>query len=431
MHRSFLCLFLSGALAGCSSDSDPDAPNSQPTTDGPNATAGLDGAGGADDPSSGDSLVGAEPERSWRTLDEGVDGGPVFADDPEEAGLHLRRFVAHADAEEARVALAALDWSDGADRSALADILEAEGGTLLGLYPGRQSSQGAVGTSVRDVAVEGDRLVVALRTTTDAGCDADSAFGTPFRVVLVGAEARETLFREAIVPCEEAGAAVPDRVRDVAVEFTGDSSATITWSAPAATGEGVRYDVVSRDGERGADVYDGVDAGRYEVDGLVPGLVRAYRIVPVDPSSGESFTGVDVALVVDAPSALFAGRVRREDFEARARALAGPNAIDCGDGGPAASSAEPKASTGCAERALANGEAFVRTWTLPSEGEAAIALAANGDGDAWLLDFDLPDAGDFEAAFAPIADPGGRLLGRPCPVPLLDDAAGEVRCAGG
>ena len=365
-----------------------------------------------------------------RTLAEGVDGGPILTDDPDaEAGLHLRRFVAYTDADEAREALDAIDWRDGADRSDLADVLDTEGGTLLGLYLGLQPVQGPIGTSVNDVAAEEDRLVVALRTTTADGCDADDASGAPFRIVHVGARAPRVVFREAIVPCED-GAGPVDEVSSIDVEFTGDSSAVITWAAPPSAGESVSYDVIRQDGEQGADVYDGVTGRRYEVDDLVPGIVRIYRIVPVDPDSGAVPRGRVLALITDAPSALFKGRVSREDFETHAGSLAGPGAIDCGDR-VVSFAGEPEAAPTCAENALADGEAFVRTWTfIGGESPFARALAGDSEGNVWLLDWQTSDVG-LSNPFVPSSSfDDGLLEGRSCPVPLIDDESGRVRCGG-
>ena len=42
------------------------------------------------------------------------------------------------------------------------------------------------------------------------------------------------------MPCESPSVPTPGRIRDVAVTFTGDAGATITRSAPAAAGQGVR-----------------------------------------------------------------------------------------------------------------------------------------------------------------------------------------------
>ena len=364
-----------------------------------------------------------------RTLAEGVDGGPVLTDDPDaEAGLHLRRFAAYTDPDEARAALGAIDWSDGADRSALADVLEIEGGTLLGFFLGLQSVQGPIGTFVDDVAVEGDRLVVAVRTTTSDGCVADAALGAPFRIVHVAARAPEVVFREAVVPCGD-GQVPSDEVSRIDVEFTGDASAVITWDAPPSAGEAVRYDVVRQDGEQGTDVYDGVTVRRYEVDGLVPGIVRTYRIVPVDPGLDESPRGRVLALIADAPSALFQGRVSREAFEAHAESLAGVDAVDCGDR-VVSFTDEPDAAPSCAERALADGEAFVRTWTFTGgESPLARALVGDAEGNVWLLDWQTSDVG-LSNPFVPNSSSefDGGLQGQPCPVPLIDDEAGLVRC---
>ena len=132
-----------------------------------------------------------------------------------------------------------------------------------------------------------------------------------------------------------------------------------------ANGRVIAWDV---DGSGEYRTFDGVSTPRHEVDGLVPGLVRAYRIVPVDPGLDDDPRGVPVGLIVDAPSALFQGRVDREDFEARAAALAGDGAIDCGDvevGAGAASGSDVGGDAeSCADRALANGRPFRRTWTF-------------------------------------------------------------------
>ena len=310
-------------------------------------------------------------------------------------------------------------------------MLAREGGTLLGLYLGRQTSLGPYDATVTGVGDEGDRLVVAVDTTY-GGCNGDGALGSPFRLVHVAASAPAVTFREALVPCEaDTGLQDPDEVSDVTVEFVDDERAVLTWSAPANGGPDARYDVVDESGEYRT--FDGVGAPRYEVDGLVPGLVRAYRIVPVDPGLDDAPRGVPVGLVVDAPSALFQGRVQVEDFMARVAALAGDGAVDCGDAEspPTGIFSAPdtgESAAGCVDRALAEGLAFRRTWTF-LVGEAAFARALVGDdaGDVWRLDFALSDI-DLGNAFAPGADFGGQLLGTPCPVPIVDDANGRVRC---
>ena len=435
-------LALAGGIAGCASDDDDaagslvddapaDVPEGQaPGTAPPSGPSGVDPAPGTSEPPPV-TATGDGPGPAFRTLAAGESGGPPLTDDPDEAGIHLRRFDAYTDAAEARAALSELGWEDSSDRTNAADVLEREGGTLLGLYLGRQDSLGPYDATVTGVADEGDRLVVAVDTTYGGPCYGDDALGSPFRLVHVAASAPTAVFREALVPCEDdRGSSRPDEVRDVAVEFVDDASAVLTWSAPANGGPGTRYDVVDESGEYRT--FDGVGAPRYEVDGLVPGLVRAYRIVPVDPDLDDAPRGVPVGLVVDAPSALFRGRVRAEDFVARVAALAGDGAVDCGDAeSPTGIFSAPDAgesAAGCVDRALAEGLAFRRTWTF-LVGEAAFARALVGDdaGDVRRLDFALSDV-DLGNAFAPSVDFGGQLLGTPCPVPIVDDANGRVRC---
>lgn len=430
-------LVLVGGIAGCASGDDAaeplpdDVPGEEvPTVAPPSDAPTVDPAPGTPGPppvtASGN---GAGP--AFRTLAAAVSGGPPLTDDPDGTGIHLRRFDAYVDADEARAALSSLVWSDGSDRTDAADVLEREGGTLLGLYLGRQTSLGPFDATVTGVADEGDRLVVAVDTAYGGPCYGDGALGAPFRLVHVAASAPAVEFREALVPCEaDPGLEDPHEVRDVAVEFVDDGRAVLTWSAPANGGPDTRYDVVDESGEY--ETYDGVDAPRYEATGLVPGLVRAYRIVPVDPDLDGAPRGVPVALVVDAPSALFRGRVRTEDFMARAAALAGDGAVDCGDaesdGGTFPAAGAGDGAPGCVDRALAEGLAFRRTWTF-RVGEAPFARALVGDdaGDVWRLDFALTDVG-LANAFAPGDDLGGELRGTPCPVPVVDDAAGRVRC---
>ena len=365
---------------------------------------------------------------AFRTLASAeASGPPLNGNDPDELGLHLRRFAAWTSAAEARAALDGLGRSDG-ERESVVSVLEREGGTLVGLFLGLQPSYGH-DARVTGVVERDGELLIDVRTETAGGCLVEEAFAAPYRIVHVAARAPRTVFREAVVPCTEDDDAYADpaEVGRVDVAFAGDAGAVVSWEPPPGATAGIRYDVVDESAEE--TVFDGVDEARYVVDDLVPGVVRALRIVPVTAGAGRSPRGRAVALTVDAPTGAFRGRATRADLDARAAALAGEGARDCGESvtgiGPATGT---DVVPGCLEASLAAPSAFTRTWTVDGgDGLTTRTLVGDARGRTWLLRLDLSDV-DLANRFAPSVPGAGSLTGEPCPAPLVEASTGRVRC---
>jgi len=82
-------------------------------------------------------------------LEASIDGGPALTTgNTDDAGIHLRRFYTWTNAQQAQSDLATMSFSDGGDRSALANILTQEGGTLICLFSGLQNNIGAVESDI-------------------------------------------------------------------------------------------------------------------------------------------------------------------------------------------------------------------------------------------------------------------------------------------
>ena len=366
---------------------------------------------------------------SVTVLDAGADGGPELTNGGlNQPGIQLRRFYAWSDAEQARADLAATSFSDGGDRSALADVLIREGGTLIALYPGFQTSSGVVDSAIELVELNDERLTVQVRTQVAGGCVADSAFAAPFRILHVPAASPSVFFRESIHRCYEEDDIDANRVRSVTVDFLDDKTARINWVPPRDAGDRTRYEIsTSRDQASPLNI---TSALTHTITDLIPGVIYTRRITPKNTDREGSSRGASVAVMVDAPSGAFWCHADRDDLEALKSRFINSDFTNCGkffafleDGEGA-----PEVSD-CITQSLEEGSAFTAERVLIGEAPIYQLLVGDNDGNSWLLELYYTDV-SFENDFAPSPSNGGALSVRPCLLPrvLVQNDRAQFSC---
>jgi hypothetical protein len=370
-----------------------------------------------------------------RILEENVDGGPALTkDNPNEAGIHLRQFHAWNDPEQARSDLATLVFTDGGDRSAWADVLAMEGGTLVALLPGIQRSSGIVNTDIKSITTDNEQLTLTVRTTVAGRCSADDSLATPFRIAHVSAAAPDVLFREAIIPCTEATDEMGSTsISGISVHFPDDATAHIDWNPPTNTDNQIRYNVVESANQ--ADILESVIQPGHTIHDLVPGVIYTRRIEPVNNDGDALAAGTSIALMVDAPSGVFRGRAVREDLEKLKSQLAGDNPTDCGEFANPGDFIIPDENintasevSDCVVQALDNGVAFTADRTFIGEAYSYSSLVGDNMGNRWLLKQGNSDV-VLENDFVPSAPVyGGYLTGQTCETPAVNVNTEEFTC---
>ena len=433
--RLFVSILLSGFLFSSCSDSDSDN-TEESAVESVVGTQTESGTGTVMDEGS-EPVTAADDESSENNpgpiavtiLEAGVEGGPELTSDSiSDAGIHLRRFQAWSDAEQARADLSAASFSDGGDRSSLADILVREGGTIVALYPGLQSSSGVVDANIELVEINDERMTVTIRTQVAGSCTADSALAAPFRILHVAAISPRIFFRESIHECFEEGDIEPSRIGQITVDFPDDTTARIDWVPPIDADDQTRYDVTRSRSE--ADPIDSTAEPTHTISDLVPGVIYTRRIVPVNANEETLSRGTSIALMVDAPASTFRGRATRNDLEALMTRLVGNDLRDCGEFFAILDDDETATEVvECFSEALEENIAFTAERVLIGEATSYQLLIGDGDGNNWVLMLDNSDV-LLENDFAPSTFSGGSLAGRSCMFPqiLIENNRTQFSC---
>ena len=363
-------------------------------------------------------------------LESGIDDGPELTNNTtDDAGIHLRRFYAWTSPEQARTALAALSFSDGGDRSALADVLEQNGGTLIGLFAGLQTSSGVVDTSIDSVETNDERLVVTVKTQVEGNCPADAALAAPYRILHVADTAPDVLFREVIQQCVEDDASNTTRISNITVDFLDDATARVDWVQPSGSDDQTRYDVINT--EREQEIYDGTNEPSFIISNMVPGIIYSRRIVPIDNNGDVLSQGTSIALMVDAPSGAFRGRAELDDLDKLKISLLGKDVRDCGELTVPYDNDEVASKVAeCVSRALEEGVAYAADRVVQGEAFDYDSLVGDGNGNSWLLTQGNSDVNNMNNAFAPGRIFGGYLSGQVCVLPavLIKSNFGRFTC---
>ena len=345
-------------------------------------------------------------------------GGPELTNNgTEESGIQLRRFYAYTNPEHAQAELGALSFSDGGNGSALVDILTQEGGTLVALFLGLQNSTGVVDADIESVEYVDERLVITVNTQVLGSCTADSAFAAPFRILHIKATAPTVLFREVIQQCVEEEITNTTRISNITVDFLDNSTARINWVPPTISGDETRYDVINVDRE--LETYDGTNEPSITIANMVPGVIYARRIVPIDTNGVVLSQGTPIALMLNAPSGAFRGHAVRSDLEKLKTQLVGDGAKDCGEFTVRFHDDEMVSEiSDCVSNALEEGNAFTADRVIIGEATSYESLISNGVGNSWLLiqsNSDVINTNDF----APDIKFGGSLTGQVCIQPAV------------
>jgi len=362
-------------------------------------------------------------------LETRIDGGPELTEGGSlGAGIHLRQFYSWTDSEEAQADLKALPFTDGGDRSAFADILAAEGGTLIALFAGLQNTSGVVDVDVESIGMTDDRMTVLVKSQIEGNCTADSAFATPFRILHVSAATPELQFHEFISPCIAAETVFPNDIGNISIDFTNEATARLHWDPPPIADDQTRYAVV----DIGSELFpmnDSTNELSYTLTNIVPNIVYSRRIVPLDANGNALSQGRSIALMVDAPSSAFRGRANEEDLERLKVQFSGTEAKYCGEiDGNEQNNAAASEVLDCISQALEEGIAFTADNIIRTEGSGLQSLVGDDSGNRWLLGLEFSDV-PISNDFAPSTVSGGGLIGEICPQPTFLMEAGFDRFA--
>jgi len=427
--RLFAIFFLSAFLvASCSSGNSNTGSNTTTEVVGELPNVGIDP----------ESMVIEEEEQQAvivstssqiTVLETGVDGGPELTNDGlNDAGIHLRQFLSWTDSEQARLDLGAISFTDGGDRSSFADILAAEGGTLIALLPGLQSSSGVVDADIESIGIVDGRMKVLVRSQVVGNCPADSAFATPFRILHVSTATPELLFREYISPCVSDETIDVNAIGDITIDFIDDVTARIDWVPPSIADDKSRYEVI--DTGRELLMVDITSEPTFTLNDIVPGIIYTPRIALIDANGNPLSRGTSIAVMTNAPSGLFRGRAMSEDLEALKVQFAGVGARNCGEfGGLEQQDGAVTEVSDCVGQALMEGTAFTADRVIVQEGFSFQSLVGDAGGNSWLLELqnsDVPIVNDF----APSTNSGGGLVGEVCrqPAVVVDGVFSRFSC---